>query len=169
MVRWMTPSWVLLLLAVGGAARANEDEPIATEPPVPAGGSYRALPSESYYSPNLRCNLLVEWMYIDTPPYGQVTFWGARIVGMDVNSPLRGLPNVNLGDVITRLDGVRISRNMYRQAGQPFWSVPQVERHYGTTEVRWIRSGTNTVLNSTITLGNPAVPPSGPVPVPVLP
>ena len=73
-----------------------------------------------------------------------MTFWGARIIKMAPDSPLRAL-SLRPGDVITRLDGVPIWTDMFRTGpGQPF-QLPNLEEHFGGTEVRYIAQGTNRV------------------------
>jgi len=135
-------SFVLISSEVWGGESgqpAAEAPAVATDAPL-----HRAV--DSYYSPNLRANLFAEWMYIIDRYGRQHTFWGVRIVGMDPDSPLKGLPGVRLGDVVTRLDGIPIARGMYRRGGNRYFEVPQAEGHYARTEVRWIRSGTHEVL-----------------------
>lgn len=124
----------------------------------------RPMVVDSYYSPRLRANLHLERMSIP----GQV-FYGARIVGMEWDSPLRHL-HLQLGDVVTRLDGIPVSMNMYRVGGpEGYWALPQIEKHYGHTEVRYIRSGTTRVVNGWVDLGPfypQPYPPGGPEPIP---
>ncbi len=86
---------------------------------------------EAYYSPTFRCHLVAQWMYIQQSGR-PVNFWGARIVSLGHDSPLRQL-GLNPGDVITRLDGIQIWRGMYREAGRP-WNLVEFENHYGRTE-----------------------------------
>jgi hypothetical protein len=157
------------LLLLCSTAHGDEEVPRATVAAVTTeynATSVRAV--DSYRSENLKADLLVEWMCIDLVEgrrINRINFWGARIVGMDNDSPLRSLPNVALGDVITRLDGISIARNMFRRRGASFWSPIQVERHYGETEVRWIRSGTSDVLINEINIdrGASSNPGTGPV------
>jgi hypothetical protein len=86
---------------------------------------------------------------------------------MDPTSPLAGL-GLRIGDVVTRLDGIRISRHMYRASPGAEWTIPELDRHYGGTEVRYIFTGTQTVNVGWIVL-NPIGPGPGPGPGPVLP
>ena len=51
---------------------------------------------------------------------------------------------MNPGDVVTRLDGIPIWTNMYKEQGRP-WQLVQLEQHYGRTEVRYILRGTDQV------------------------
>ncbi len=48
------------------------------------------------------------------------------------------------GDVLTRLDGVPLWQGMHRH-GDGTWQIPEMERHYGATEVRYIRQGSHIV------------------------
>lgn len=148
-------SFVFLLLLCS-TAHGDEEVPRATVAAVTTEYNKNILlPGDSYRSENLKADLLVEWMYIDLVEgrrINRINFWGARIVGLDDDSPLHSLPNVALGDVITRLDGISIARNMFRRRGASSWSPIQVERHYGETEVRWIRTGTSDVLINKINI-----------------
>lgn len=126
--------------------------------------SYRALPPDqqerirqgaSYYSPTLGARLYTQYMYIETPE-GHIPFWGARVVAIDPSSPLHEL-RLQLGDVISRLDGIRISERMRREldprSDEYYWRLPEAERHYGGTVVRYVRTGTNRMLEGTVDLG----------------
>lgn len=158
------PVSILLVLLLISSAAYSEEVPVSSAEATST--KYLPLAVDVYYSNTLKADLLVEWMYIDLPGRGRVTFWGARIVRIDDNSPLNDLPNVQLGDVITRLDGISIARNMVRRGRDSFWSPVQVERHYGRTQVRWIRSGTDVVLVDDINIDRVGPnPPSGPGPV----
>jgi hypothetical protein len=143
----------------GGTTWAQEQAPPPDEPAVgvnefsepqatyaaPAPGQYQTrsiLPRDGYYSPNLRAQFKAQWMYI-VQQGRKIEFWGARILSMDHNSPLREL-RVNPGDVITRLDGIPIWHNMYRESGRP-WQLVQLEQHYGRTEARYILRGSHQV------------------------
>lgn len=97
---------------------------------------------DTYRSESLRGNFLAQWMYINQGGK-KVNFWGARIIRLDSDSPLRTL-GVRTGDVITRLDGLPIWRGMYRESGRP-WQVIELENHFGQTEVRYIARGTHQV------------------------
>ena len=110
--------------------------------------------TDAYTSPKLRAKLKLERMTI--PGY---TFWGARIVGMDRRSPLHRT-DLQLGDVITRLDGVSIADGKY-WTGQ-YWWLPQTERHYGPTQLRVVRAGGQQAENVTVNLGSPYFPSPGP-------
>jgi len=95
------------------------------------------MPS-SYRSATLKGRFKMQWMYIIQR--GQMrTFWGARIVQLDPDSPVWQL-GVRPGDVLTRLDGVPLWRRMYK-GRDGVWQIPEMERHYGLTEVRYIRQG----------------------------
>jgi hypothetical protein len=81
------------------------------------------------YSPALGAEFRVENFFL--PAFGQFT--GVRLVSApEWNSPLRML-GLQAGDVITRLDGIRVD------------NLAQLENHYSWTEVRYIKTGTQTV------------------------
>jgi hypothetical protein len=101
---------------------------------VPGGGTY--------YSATLRGHFRAQWMFIRHQGR-QINFWGARIIHLDPDSPVRQL-GLSPGDVITRLDGVPVARGMFREDDGP-WQIVQMERHFGRTEVRYIHRGTNWV------------------------
>jgi len=90
-------------------------------------------------------------MYLELPQ-GRREFWGTRIVQIDPQSPLRTLGLRN-GDVLTRLDDVQVASGMYRQGNEP-WQIPELERHYGLTEVRYIVTQTHSVQIGSIDLGS---------------
>lgn len=151
------------LLALVGAisllkvSAQEPDEPRSTKPAVSTewdglseserslrGGRRmprQILDQDVYRSNALQADFIVQWMYID-PPGRHFEFWGARIVGMAPSSPLWQI-SVGPGDVITRLDGIPIARRMRRRNGG--WDVPELERHYGRTEVRHIHQGSQVV------------------------
>ena len=83
-------------------------------------------------------------------------FWGARIVEMNLDSPLRQI-NLQLGDVLTRLDGIRISDARFQindfATGALVWQMPQMEKHYSLTQVRFIRSGQQHAQELAVDLG----------------
>ncbi len=152
-------SWLAMLPSgalgqeVEVAAPAPDAEAVATDEfEVPAmerreigpgsGGPARYMIRDVYYSPNLRGHFRAQWMYI-IQNGRQVNFWGARIVHLDFDSPLRQI-GVSSGDVITRLDGVPVWKRMYRESRGP-WQLVQMEQHYGRTEVRYILRGTHQV------------------------
>jgi len=71
---------------------------------------------------------------------GYAPFPGARVVNLDPTSPLWQI-GVRPGDVISRLDGIRIH------------DLGELDRHYANTRVRWIPTGTNTVRSAWVNLG----------------
>lgn len=80
----------------------------------------------AYYSPALKAQFRIEQFFL--PAYG--TFVAARMVSEpDFDSPLRGA-GLAAGDVITRLDGVRVT------------NLGELERHFDSTVVRFIKTGT---------------------------
>jgi len=107
-----------------------------------AGGHASHGAAGTYYSPTLRGRFRAQWMYIRRGS-SQVNFWGARVVQLDYDSPVRQL-GVAPGDVITRLDGLSIANGMFRQDGGP-WQIVELDNHFGRTEVRFIHRGSNQV------------------------
>jgi hypothetical protein len=118
--------------------------------------TYRTRYPMAYFSPTLKGHFLAQWMYV-TDRGRRINFWGARIVRIEHDSPVRQL-GLNPGDVITRLDGIPIWRDMFREAGKP-WQIIEFENHFGRTEVRYILRGANRVrigdmmLDGTVTDG----------------
>lgn len=104
------------------------------------GGRIRI--NNGYYSASLRGHFMAQWMYIIYQGRRH-EFWGARIMHLDYDSPVRQL-GVNPGDVLTRLDGIPVWRGMNRISGQP-WQMPELDNHFGRTEVRFLLRGTNQV------------------------
>ena len=151
--------FMVLVAALGIAAVSGSASKIVAAQPG-GGQTYQLLAGNAYSSQRLQAQLMLEWMTI--PGY---TFWGARIVHMQPTSPLQAL-NLQLGDVITRLDGLRISTSKFWVPAGPgggYWALPECERHYGPTEVRFIRSGTQQVQNGQVDLGPSIFPcPIGP-------
>lgn len=86
----------------------------------------------AYYSRRLGARFLVQQLYL--PQFGH--FWAARIVSEPAwDSPLRQL-GLEEGDVITRLDGL------------PVTSTQELERHVLDTGVRYIKTGTQQVIQA---------------------
>jgi hypothetical protein len=115
-----------------------------------------------YYSQRLGAKLNLQWMTI--PGF---TFYGARIVQLSPNSPLHAL-QLQPGDVITRLDGDKISRGKYwigTTSNSGYWALPECEQHFGRTQVRFIRSGDQQAQNGYIDLGSPLFPSPTPEPI----
>jgi len=102
----------------------------------------RIIAPAGYRSHTLRGSFKMQWMYI-VQRGRMVTFWGARIVSLETDSPVWQL-GVRPGDVLTRLDGVPLWRGM-RRGRDGEWDIPEMERHYGATEVRYIRQGQHIV------------------------
>lgn len=69
-------------------------------------------------------------------------FWGARVVQLDPDSPLRKLGMVE-GDVISRLDGNYLDKGKFMRNG--VWHMPELDQHYGLTDIRWIKQGQSRV------------------------
>lgn len=133
----------LLALVFSLQPVAADDDPAGEGDPVDVSEPIRTarISTDTYRSDTLEADFLTEWMRI-TQNGTSYTFWGARITSMDPSSPLKAL-GVRNGDVITRLDGLKISRNMKKVRG--IWQLPELERHFGRTEVRYIISGTSRV------------------------
>jgi hypothetical protein len=90
--------------------------------------------SLAYFSPKLGARFLIEQVFL--PQFGHFT--AARIVSHpEQGSPLLQL-NLQIGDVITRLDGL------------PANNLPELERHILETNVRFIRGGTQSVQQGEI-------------------
>lgn len=104
--------------------------------------TYQQILPQSYFSPTLKGHFLAQWMYI-TINGRRIQFWGARILRLEPNSPVRQL-GLHPGDVITRLDGIPIWRDMFRENGGT-WQLVEMENHFGRTEVRFIHRGQNRV------------------------
>ena len=52
--------------------------------------------------------------------------------------------NIRAGDVVSRLDGTSVMNNAYQ--GPNGWVMPEMDRHFGSTELRYISHGTKTML-----------------------
>ena len=96
-------------------------------------------------------------------------FRGARITNLEWNSPLRRL-NLRVGDAVTRLDGLRVTTGAYRtrdpMSGEMVWAMPQMERHFDWTQVRYVRNGSVAVNERGVDLGrlgSTLVPAPGPL------
>jgi len=153
---------IALSLAMPASLAAEEQEG-----PTPTGEAVRAdiyesTAVDSYYSTKLEASFIAEWMYIKQN--GQrITFWGARIVDIDNSSPLHDL-GLNVGDVITRLDGIQISRNLHKDhPSDDHYQIPELDRHYGRTQVRYIFTGTSVVRNGHVMLSGGVTPDPTPV------
>jgi len=70
-------------------------------------------------------------------------FFGARVLQLDRDSPLRRLGMVE-GDVITRLDGNTLDIGMSMAGTRQY--LPELDQHYGLTDIRWIKQGTSRVI-----------------------
>ena len=85
----------------------------------------RQVATGSYYSPRLKARFVAQFMSI--PGH---SFWGARIVDMNYDSPLQCI-NLHVGDVVTRLDGIRVSTGKVKvsdwSTGADYWRLPQME------------------------------------------
>ncbi|TWT98128.1 hypothetical protein Pla108_22850 [Botrimarina colliarenosi] len=138
------------------SAPMQQGAPMRQQMQIPAGQQPVANMA-SHYSQRLKAKFVLQQMQIPN-----FTFWGARIVGMDPDSPLHQI-GLQLGDVVTRLDGTRINTGKWWDGNNQVWVLPQMERHYGRTEIRIIRSGTTVVRNEFADLGSQwQIPPSFP-------
>ena len=81
----------------------------------------------------------------------KLSFWGARAVALDPDSPLRKL-GIEVGDVVTHLDGVAVDNEKVEQ--NKSWQMPELERHYGATEVKWVKQGAHRFNVGEIDLGD---------------
>jgi hypothetical protein len=70
-------------------------------------------------------------------------FFGVRALQLDRDSPLRRLGMVE-GDVITRLDGNTLDIGMSMAGNRQY--LPELDQHYGMTDIRWIKQGTSRVI-----------------------
>jgi hypothetical protein len=173
--RHLTPFFAALALscALTPALFAQDgEEPVSDEPvfdlsapttvapnaaggPVPLGATRQSLPAialpyrPTYRSAALRGEFLAQRMFI-IQGGRRIEFWGARIVRMTADSPLRQL-GARAGDVVTRLDGTPIWANMFRRSDGA-WQIVELERHFGNTEVRWIAQGTHRVRVGTMNI-----------------
>jgi len=71
------------------------------------------------------------------------TFFGVRVMRLDRDSPLRRIGMVE-GDVITRLDGNTLDIGMSMAGARQY--LPELDQHYGLTDIRWIKQGTSRVI-----------------------
>jgi len=104
----------------------------------------------TYRSDVLKGNFLGKPMFVMLDGK-QVSFRGARTVALDEDSPLRKL-GLQVGDVLTRLDGVTVDTEKFVR--NETWQMPELERHYGPTEVKWIKQGKHAVQVGQIDLGD---------------
>lgn len=151
---FLAASLALLLAADHAAAQfgtpVQQNHQQTQQQPIAQGhviGGPAAMAMNAHHSQRLRADLTLEQMQI--PGF---TFWGARISSMEPSSPLHAV-GLRVGDVITRLDGNRVTQSRWWNASRGVWALPQLERHYGRTEVRNIRTGTTVVRNDFIDLG----------------
>lgn len=152
-----------LCVACHGATAIAQSDPVATVAACTTDASQSYDTIGAQHSHSLGAKFIAQWMVIY--PSGQpIYFWGARIVGLDPASPLQDL-GLRVGDVITRLDGLKISTGMHQHGPHGGYHMPELDRHFGLTEVRYIFSGTQYVNVGTVLLntggGNPG--PGGPV------
>lgn len=116
------------------------------EPNAPVG---LFVPPPSYRSDRLQGEFVGRPMFVMLDGK-KFSFFGARAVSLDENSPLRKL-GLETGDVLTRLDGVTLDVDKFEERGA--WQMPELERHYGPTEVKWIKQGMHEVRIGQVDLG----------------
>ncbi len=121
--------------------------PRSTTPHAPQA----LIMQDGYRSETLRGDFLAQWMVLKTPSRSYL-FWGARALSLDQDSPLRNL-GLKPGDVVTRIDGIGIANNMIMNNG--VWQIPQMEQHYGISQIRFIKQGSRWVQNGDVRLDNP--------------
>lgn len=187
--RQLTPFFAVLTLscALTPALYAQDsEEPVSDEPafdlsapttvapratnggPVPLGTAREAIPAialphrPAYRSAALRGEFLAQRMFI-IQGGRRIEFWGARIVRLSAESPLRQL-GARPGDVVTRLDGTPIWFNMFKRSDGA-WQIVELERHFGNTEVRWIAQGTHKVRVGTMNIDTDFEPTEDDVPL----
>lgn len=112
----------------------------------------QVIPPPGYQSQMLGGEFRAEWMKLSVNGRQPVFFWGARIVNLDPNSPLRQL-GLNVNDVVTRLDQISVANNMVKMQNNPFWTMSELEGHFGHTDVRYIFHKTKVVREQSIDLG----------------
>ncbi|MCA9087777.1 MAG: hypothetical protein KDA90_03985 [Planctomycetaceae bacterium] len=154
----------------------GEDEPDAaafsTDPNAPQAAALKIRkpkgpPLAGYYSDTLKGEFLAQWMKI-TDARGKVyLFWGARILSLDPNSPLKTI-SLRAGDVVTRLDGDPIWIGMTRKNRKAPYQLVEMENHYGPTAVRFIFKSTQQVQELNVNLG-PQGGGGGRLPAPIAP
>ncbi len=155
-------------------AEEPEDATVYAPPKAAAlrtGGNSGAQAAPLVVQPGFRSKKL-KGEFIGKPMYVEINgqsypFWGARAVVLDQDSPLRKLGMVE-GDVLSRLDGMYLNNGKHMQNG--IWHMPELDAHYGLTDVKWIKQGTHRVNIGQIVIdsgrqGNPG----GRAPVPEAP
>jgi hypothetical protein len=120
---------------------------VGDDPDAPKAVGIFVLPS--YRSDVLRGEFVGKRMFVILEGK-KVSFWGARVVALDDASPLRKL-GLDVGDVVTRLDGVAVDTEKFER--NKVWQIPELEKHYGPTEVKWIKQGKHLVHVGEIDLG----------------
>jgi len=145
----------LALASAFGTPEASAQSGQRMQAPIPQERilqepTYRVA-TGSYYSPRLKARFVLQYMSI--PGH---SFWGARIVDLNYDSPLRRI-DLKVGDVVTRLDGIRVSTGRFQKTdyatGSLVWQLPQMEKHYSRTHVRYIRTGRDHAHQETVDLG----------------
>ncbi|MCA9152925.1 MAG: hypothetical protein KDA92_26665 [Planctomycetales bacterium] len=167
-MKWLIGFVASALLLVCGNAVAQE--PAADMAPQSVPYVTRVIvDGEGYRCYRLDATVELQYLYIDTASR-RVTFWGARVLDLGPASPLPSI-GVEVGDVITRLDRIPVATRAFRrrnQVGNWVWQLPEMDRHYSLTHVRFIKAGTSAVLEEVVDLGplggplTPPVPPAVP-------
>lgn len=135
--------------------------PAPAAPGAPAAAARQLQPAETaqqrlakgevYVSQRWNASFHLEET-LSLPQFPGLTFAGARIVQMQPGSPLTQI-GLRPGDVITRLDNTKIDTGKWPNQDGCYWMLPQFERHFGMTTVRYIRSGTTDVVDQSLDLG----------------
>ena len=130
---YYSPYYHNRVIVVPASPSVVVEKQVVVERPVYIEKRDVPLTSSDYYSPVLGATFVIQNMQI---PGHQFT--AARLT----STPLEGSPlevlNLRKGDVITRLNNESVN------------SLAVLERHDGSTAVRYIRSGTTKVLMGTI-------------------
>ena len=133
--------FAIVALAVLMTTPASAQERYQQRLVIPAPSQ---VTTPTYFSPSLKGRF-----YLRTFQYHGQLFMGARIVSLEPNSPLHHL-QLRPNDVITRLDSIPIGKGTFKRqchiTGLDFWMIPQMEKHYGRTLVRYYRAGTGHML-----------------------
>ncbi|TWT95196.1 hypothetical protein Pla108_33390 [Botrimarina colliarenosi] len=142
---------VAFLLAFAGASSAQQLGVPINSTEARDAALERLRRGEVYESQRWRARFHLDEA-LQLPQFQGIVFAGARIVEIEEDSPLSQL-GLKVGDVITRLDGTKIDTGRWPNQDGCYWMMPQFERHYGLTTVRFVRSGTTQVVDQTVDLG----------------
>lgn len=157
-----------LTASIASAQEEGDDEPVdaavyeAADPDQPQKAALVTPgPGATYRSDSLRGAFVGQPMFI-TILGKKHFFWGARAISLDPDSPLRTLSmrvrrgrpqKFTVGDVVSRLDGVTLDVGKF-QDGNGVWQMPELEGHFGATDVRWIKQRHQSVNVGEILIDN---------------